>query len=298
MSTELQEKKAVETKTKPKKRRGTWLLILLLILIVLLLVSCGALGSRLYDLVKRDQYTVDISLGDLPGKLELFRIAYENELGEITVRGVNTDNVVAPGTTVSYDVRLRNNDEVIIDFLMTLDAAFTTEHQIPIEFKIIDNYGNYILGSETGWASTAELNALQHKGTVHPGEIFTYHITWRWVFEVSDEQDAYDTFLGNVNGEKRPGIIVSMETQAAANPAPLRDNDHLMHLLGAGFGCCWCCYLVWFLLLVAVLLLIWIWRLRKKLSEQEETMEEYEEVLQANGLLVDGELVKTVHEEN
>lgn len=294
MSTELQEKEVVETDKKQKKRRGTWLLILLLILLVLLLVSTVVLGSRLYDLATRDQYTVDLALGDTPGELELFRIEYENALGEITVHGINSEDVVAPGTTASYDVRLRNNDDVIIDYLMIPAVEFLTEHEIPVEFKVTDNYGNYLIGSETQWGTPAGMNALAHKGSVHPGEVFTYHISWRWVFDVSDEQNSTDTFLGNQN-ETPPGISVSIETQSSANPTPAKDNKHLMHLLGAGFGCCWCCYLVWFLLLVAVLLLIWIWRLRKKLNKQDDTLKEYEEVLQAHGLMIGGELVENIH---
>ena len=62
-------------------------------------------------------------------------------------------------------------------------------------------------------------------------------------------------------------------------------------------GCCWCCYLVWILLLICLVLLIWIWRLRKKLSKHEETMEEYEKVLTVHGLMVDGQLVEQIHAE-
>ena len=294
MSTELLEQE-VQTETKQKKRRGTWLLILLLIILILFLLSTIVLGSRLYDMATRDQYTVDLGMGEPEGVIELFRIEYSNAQGEITVQGANADNVVAPGTTVSYDIRLRNNDEVVIDFLMTPTVDFLTGDEVPVEFKIIDDYGNYILGSETEWVRSDDMNALAHKGQIHPGEVFTYHVSWRWIFEVSDEQDAYDTYLGNQDGEVLPGVRVGIETQASANPTPVKDNRHMMHLLGEGFGCCWCCYIVWLLLLVCLLLLIWVWRLRKKLSKHEETMEEYEKVLTIHGLMVDGELVEQIH---
>ena len=283
MSTALQEKEAVQTETQAKKRRGTWLLILLIIFVILFLLTTAILGSRLYERATRDQHTVDLGLGEPEGTIELFRIEYENELGEITVRGVNADHVVAPGTTASYDIRLRNNDDVVIDFLMTPTVDFLTEDEVPVEFKIMDTYGNYILGSETEWADAADMNNLVHKGSIHPGEVFTYHVSWQWVFEVSSEQDEYDTYLGVQKGEVVPGVAVGITTEAAANPTPVK-NNHLMHLLGEGFGCCWCCWLVWFLLLVAVLLLVWIWRLRKKLSKLEKAMEEYEENMKQHGI--------------
>ncbi len=293
VSTEL-ETKPVETEEKENKReknRSTVLMILLVIILFLFIFSAIILGSRLYELATRDQYTVDLGLGDLDGSIELFRIEYENESGEITVQGLNADNVVAPGTTVGYDIRLRNNDDVVIDFLMTPTAEFLTEDAVPVEFKIKDDYGNYILGSDEIWASAAELNALVHKGSIHPGEVFTYHVVWQWVFEVDEERDAYDTYLGNHDGIIVPGVAVGIETQASANPKPVKSNAHMMHLLGEGFGCCWCCWLVWILLLILLLTLIWVWRLKRKVNKQVETLDEYEEVLIAHGLLVEGELV-------
>lgn len=291
MSTELLENEE-QTETKRKKSRGTLLWVLLVVVLFLFLLSTIVLGSRLYEMATRDQYTVDLGMGELDGSIELFRIEYENESGEITVQGLNADNVVAPGTTVSYDLRLRNNDDVVIDFLMTPTVEFLTGDDVPVEFKIVDDYGNYILGSDESWVDSHAMNALAHKGSIHPGEVFTYHVTWQWVFEVSDDQDAYDTYLGNRNGEIRPGVRVGIETEAAANHyVTTKDITHVTHLRGESFGCCWCCYLVWLLLLVCVLLLVWIWRLRRNLNEQVDTLEEYEAVLKAYGLLKDGELV-------
>jgi len=283
MSTELQTKEAVETEKKEKKRPGKVMIILLIVLLILFLLSTIVLGSRLYELATLDQYTVDMGMGEPDGSVELFRIEYENELGEITVKGVNADNVVAPGTTVSYDLRLRNNDDVVIDFLMTPTVEFLTGDAVPVEFKMVDSYGNYILGSDTQWATADDMNALNHKGSIHPGEVFTYHITWQWVFEVDGEQDAYDTYLGVQDGEILPGIRVGIETQSSVNPTPV-DNNHMMHLFGEGFGCCWCCWLVWLLLLVIIVMVIWIWRLKKKLKKLEEVVDEYEDTLKLTGM--------------
>ena len=72
-----------------------------------------------------------------------------------------------------------------------------------------------------------------------------------------------------------------MLTESTANPVEEKHAFSMMHLLGEGFGCCWCCYLVWILLLVCVLLLIWIWRLRRKLSKYEKILEDNKAVLEA-----------------
>ena len=281
-----------EQETKRKKSRGTLLWVILAILIFFFILTSIILGSRLYDLATRDQYTVDLGVGELDGGIELFRIEYENELGEITVQGVNGENVVAPGTAVNYDIRLRNNDEMVIDFVMLPVVEFLTGDPVPVEFKIMDDYGNYILGNENTWVSSDEMNALEHRASIHPGEVFTYHVSWQWVFEVSEDQDAYDTFLGTQNGQILPGVRVGIETEAVANPyVTTKDVTHVTHLRGENFGCCWCCWLVWLLLLVCIVLMVSLWRLRRKYNEQVDVLDEYEAVLKAYGLLKDGELV-------
>lgn len=278
-------KKDTQTKRKSKKRRSAWLLILLIVFAILFLLTTGILGSQLYQLAARDQHTVDLGLGESGQTIELFRISYSNEHDQITVQSVNADNVIAPGTTVNYDIRLRNNDTTIIDFLMVPNVDFWSDDVIPVEFKIMDDYGNYILGSDTHWASSDDMNALRHKGSIHPGEIFTYHLSWCWVYEVSDEQNAFDTYLGNQQGDDLPGIVVGITTEAVASPYPaVKDTTHITHLCGESFGCCWCCYLVWLLLLVCLLLTVWILQLRKKLNKQDETLEKYKELLQHHGI--------------
>ena len=276
MPTAVRSNETVAT-NKKKKRPGSGLMILLIVFVILFLLTTALIGSRLYELTTRDQYTVDLGIGEPESEIELFRIEYSNESGEITVEGVDGQNVVAPGTTAEYSVRLRNNDDMVIDFMMLPTVEFLSENDIPVEFKMMDDYGNYILGSATEWASAEQMDTFAHKGSIHPGEVFTYHISWRWVFEVSDSQNAYDTFLGSMDGEIRPGVSVGISMEAEANPyASTKDITHVTHLRGESFGCCWCCWLVWLLVLVCLVLVVWVWRLKKKLNRLEEAWDPYE----------------------
>lgn len=282
MSTQNEKVMVQDRKPEKKKKKGSILVVVLLVIVlILLLLSTIVLGGRLYDMTTRDQYSVDLGLGDdAEGKIELFHIAYSGESGDITVEGLNGQKVVAPGTTVSYDVRLKNQDDVIIDFVMAPNVEYFTSDAVPVQFKVMDTFGNYILGDEETWVGAEEMNELSHKGSVHPGEVYTYHVTWQWVYESG--ADEYDTFLGNAEGA---GLTVGLTTQSTANPDPDRGHDFLNHLLGEGFGCCWCCYLVWFLLLVIVLMLIWVWRLKRAIRKQDDQLEEYEDTLEEHGLL-------------
>lgn len=279
---------AEEEQEKKGKRRPIWLVILLVFIVILFLLSSVLLGSQLYKMATRDQHTVELNIGNPKTGLELFRIEYSNETGDITVKGVNAQKVVAPGTTVNYDIHLRNDDDVIIDFLLTPSVEFLTADKVPLEFKMTDANGNYVLGSKSTWVSADVVNELEHKGSVHPGEVYTYHFSWRWVFEKDAEQDAYDTYLANQNGKVLPGVKVSIMTESTANPMPVKSNTHMMHLFGESFGCCWCCYIVWILLLIILLLAIWIWRLRRKLNKYEdeygELLEEKENIIEEQGV--------------
>ena len=275
MNEEFEMQEAAETEKK-KKLTSPWLIMLLVVFLLLFLLTTAILGARLYEMTTRDRYTVDLGVGNMYGEIELFRIAYSNEEGRIVVEGANADNVVAPGTSVDYNVRLRNNGDTVVEFLMIPTVEFLTGDVVPVEFKMMDAYGNYLLGSKTEWVKAEDMNALAHKGMIYPGDVYTYHISWRWVFEVSDEQNDYDTDLGNKDGEVLPGVSVAITTEATANPNyGAKDFSHLTHLQGENFGCCWCCYIVWLLLLLVIVLLIWIFRLRRKLDRLEDIAEEY-----------------------
>lgn len=281
MSTQTENVKIQERNPEKKNRGSTLPVVILIVVLILLLLSTVILGSRLYGMTTQDQYRVDLSLGDnADGKLELFSIAYSNASGEITVQGADGQKVVAPGTAMDYDVRLKNQDDVIIDFVMEPNAESYTANNIPVQFKLMDDHGNYLLGNENAWATVEEMNQFSHKGSVHPGEVYTYHVSWQWDFESGE--DAYDTQLGN---SEDSGLTVSLNTQSAANSAPAGGHNFLGHLRGEDFGCCWCCWLVWFLLLAILLMTVWVWRLKKVIRKQDEALEDREAILRANGLL-------------
>lgn len=272
-----------DTKKKQKRPGTTVLWVLLVIFLFLFLLTTIVLGSRLYEMATRDKYSVDLGMG-MDGQIDLFKIEYANETGEITVQGANGENVVAPGTSVDYNIRLKNRDEVVIDFVMTPNVRFLNGDAVPVRFKLMDSYGNYLLGSDTEWVTPETMNGVVHKGSIHPGEIFNYFLTWEWVFEVSDSQDDYDTYLGNQNGEVLPGVEVSILTESTANVNVQKHTGHTMHLMGENFGCCWCCWLVWVLLMVILAMLGWVCYLRRKIHKYEEELEERNSLLMMHGV--------------
>ena len=262
-----------EQEERKKTKRRPWLILLLLLLLLLFFISCYLLGVRLYDMATREQYVVNM-VADNSTEVEMFRMEYSNATGDITVSGMpEGDKVVAPGTENDCILRLKNEDNVDIRYVLTGAQSYFTEDDVPLEIKLSDEYGNYIIGSEYQWVSIEELNNLVHKGYIERDGIESLYFSWRWLFEGDDE---YDTYLGNLEGEDIAGVNVSflLETTGDAKEA-MSPNLWLSHR--HGLGCCWCCWWVLILLLLLLLSLLYIWRLRRKLRKYEDELEEWEE---------------------
>ena len=39
-------------------------------------------------------------------------------------------------------------------------VEYLTDDEVPIEFRIVDEYGNYIIGSDSTWANAESMNEL------------------------------------------------------------------------------------------------------------------------------------------
>ena len=131
------------------------------------------------------------------------------------VEGADGQQVVAPGTAVEYTLRFRNKDTTAIDYQLNAETRFLSEHEIPIEVRLLSPEEDYILGSATEWVAIADLNGVSLTDTILAGDSAEYIFQWKWDFESGD--DAYDTFLGNLASEETVAVEVGMSVYAAAN---------------------------------------------------------------------------------
>ena len=180
---------------------------------------------------------------------------------------MNGENLVAPGTNMDYEIRLKNEDEVYIDYLLAPSQSFHTNEVVPLEIRLQDANGNYLLGDENTWVPVSALNGFTHKGTLRPSEITNYYFSWRWQFERGEDEE--DTNLGIYGETDVPGLTITFQIDSSTN-TKLTGAESVNHF--GGYGCCFCCYLVWILLLIIILLLVYIWKLRDKVSELEDDL--------------------------
>ena len=193
-----------------KVRKCFWVAIALIA--ILLLASIVILSIQIVEYAQADNRAVALKT-NMSDAIDVFSIHYENEQGDITVKGSNGEKVIAPGTDVSYTIRVRNADRFAIDYYLEPRLEFSSEYKIPLLVRIIDPDDNYILGSATEWATLEELNQVSHKGTLEKSESAEYVFQWMWPYE--GEDDLFDTALGGSDVDI--GLSVSFELGAVAN---------------------------------------------------------------------------------
>lgn len=148
--------------------------------------------------------------------IEIFRVSYENEAGEITVHSTGGDKLLAPGTENTYSFALENTSRENLEFGMTMEAFFSDgTHVIPVEVKVWDHEGTYFAGSETEYVDVLQLNQVSDSGSLPPGYVMPYTLQWQWPFEVDDE---YDTMLGNLAVEEDISLTIVIRTTASYTP--------------------------------------------------------------------------------
>ncbi len=246
-----------ETTTQQKKRSSGVVIALLALLVLLTLLSGILLSFKLIDYITVDEREVALQ-SNLDAEFDLFSVEYKNASGEITVTGTDGENVIAPGTSVEYTIRLRNTDKTAIDYDMIPDIHFTSEHNIPILVRMLAPDGSYLVGDAKNWVEVKDLNSLNEHATLKKGESAEYTFQWKWAFESGD--DAYDTELGNASVATDIGLSVAFTVQAEANTDVETNGGFMASGLG---GIVLLGLLVLLLIIVLVLLIVYLVKKRK-----------------------------------
>lgn len=214
--------------------------------------------------------------------VEIFRIHHDNN-GDLvfTVVTSDGDKVFAPGTENRYDFAVRNTNTVSLDYILQVEAYFkgTDDLWIPIQARMFDGQGNYLVGGAEDWPDVLELNTVDRKDVLSAGNIRNYSLEWRWPFERGEviqeglykgdyTEDFYDTMLGNLAVDQDLELHIIIRTSAwldenpeepgGDRPVPTGDaNNPMLWVILAGTS-----------LVLLLVLLILAWRNRRKSNEE------------------------------
>lgn len=229
------------------------------ILVILLIMSFIILGFRMAEYANRDNREVMLK-SNMDMELDIFSATYKNEDGEVVIQGTEGEKVIAPGADVDYTVRLRNKDNVAIDYTLIANVTVVGQKgiEIPLEFRILDPEDNYLAGDAKTWVTRAEIDGLSHNGTIKREESAEYIFQWRWPFEGSSDQ--LDTMLGNM-ADLDLGIQISFTLRSEANTS-LEANGGFW---GSGLGRGVLIFIFALLLLIAIILLVIAYFKRKQI---------------------------------
>lgn len=154
-------------------------------------------------------------------EVELFRLSYRNEAGEVTVHSRDGKKLLAPGTSNLYRFELKNTGDVSLDYTMEIEAYFSAaEHAIPVEFRVTDWQGEYLVGSAETMADVTALNGVRQSGTVAAGNVYPCTLEWAWPYESGN--DEYDTMLGDLASEEDLTLTIVIRTVASGSTDPDR----------------------------------------------------------------------------
>ncbi len=283
--------------SKQNTRRSRWnIWVVVLVLEIVLLLTMTPIGAFLGELSGRDRNIIPlfyegdreivqeggfsyIRVREAPGlavqdgqarwevdtQVDLFKTAYANGRGEVTVESGDGGKVIAPGTSNEYRFSLKNTGNISLDYNMRLDSVFTlSERELPVQVRLRSG-DRWILGGENDWVRPDALTDVMETGTVAVNQYVTYTFEWQWPFESGTDDtllgDLNDTLIGNAAAEQKVEFRLKIGAMAMVTPGAVpvgAQGEELLTPLTLWNVLTWVVFPG--LLLGAVLLLLLFWR--------------------------------------
>lgn len=168
--------------------------------------------------------------------VDLFKAAYANDNGEITVESLSGDKIIAPGTSNEYEFSLKNTGNISLNYTMLLDSVFTLLNQdLPMQVRLRSG-DRWILGSENSWADAESLSGIIESGTVDANKYVVYTFEWRWPFETDVDDnlilnDLNDTVIAEAAVNQDVTFKLSIKTQSEVTPGAVPVNGNGIELV-------------------------------------------------------------------
>ncbi len=155
---------------------------------------------------------------------EIFRLTYAGTDGHLTVCADGENKVIAPGTANTYTFTLKNTADMALNYEMSITAqVIGTELTIPVQVRLWDYEGNYLLGDENKRVPFLQMDGVRVASSLEAGYGAIYTLEWLWPFEQGN--DEYDTMLGNMAVEDDIVLAVHIDTVATAIDAKKDDSS-------------------------------------------------------------------------
>lgn len=156
-------------------------------------------------------------------EIELFKISYKNNKGEVTVKSANKDKVIAPGTDGSYTFDLKNTSKYSADYKVWVETTITSNITgMPLQTRMSGATG-WLLGSKNNWEDASKLDGITTTETLDAGKTAQYKIYWQWPFEQGKDEE--DTNLGNLSVNQQFTYKVVIHTLTTVNNENYKEDQ-------------------------------------------------------------------------
>jgi len=200
------------------------LVVLLLLLVILsssiLVIRIGNILPNNVDIFFIEPKIANTEISDekeiwgMNTQIDIFKIEYSNEKGQIIVKSNSGDKVIAPGLTDSYQFQIKNLGNVAVDTKTVISVEVEIDNfeydNLPIELRFIDYKGDSLSGDD--WVSVDKFAEFISELTVGKNSYIYYVLEWRWPFESGD--DEFDTFLGNLSVNSTINFRINISSSA------------------------------------------------------------------------------------
>ncbi len=197
-------------------------------------------------------------------EIDIFKVSYQNGDSVITALSQNGDKIIAPGVANDYSFVLNNTGNTAVDYVMSVEAYMSDNiTSIPVEVKLKDYTGKYLVGDENNWQSVLDLNSVSDSASLSPGYHSTYTLGWQWPFESDDE---FDTKIGNIAEGEDVTLTIIIKTVASANENIGNNVIGQPPNTGADLD-----ILIWYALAAASMFIIFMLIFFKRRAKEEES---------------------------
>lgn len=172
-----------------------------------------------------------IEMGDDKGgwqnqdTLDVFKAEYNSALGEAVISSNTGDAIFAPGASVSYSFKIKNNGNVAMDYNVLIDFAFLKNNadfgmeNSPLQVRLFKKDGGvYIVGDKDSFVSVSELGEYYDSGVLGINCYNEYDLEIFWLFENGNDQ--HDTWLASLSADENVHFALDISTHAEQNPVP------------------------------------------------------------------------------
>lgn len=189
--------------------------------------------------VAKFAYTVTAGGTGAPAAVSDITGSSRTEIDLFSLRSIDTGvkgkDLIAPGTTGSFEIAVNNTSDVVVEDTISLAEANT--NNVPVYYTFDnENYSSVYTGN--GAADTTSIAGVTLNGNIgalaeaistknnslgYTDGPATYLVTWTWAFSVSGaaQTDAKDTILGKTASAPTVKLDVDVTvTQLDVKPQP------------------------------------------------------------------------------